>query len=60
MAKWFVQYRPGSEDELPCFRIATEDDPACWIAQTNPSLSPEVQQEVAILIAEALSEILGV
>ncbi|HTB11099.1 MAG TPA: hypothetical protein VK752_06000 [Bryobacteraceae bacterium] len=60
MAKWFVQYCPGSEDEPPCFRIAAEDDPACWIAQTNPGLPLEAQEETALLIADALSRILGI
>ena len=60
MAKWFVQYCPGSEYEAGCFRIAAENDPDCWIAQTNPNLLPEVQEEAALLIAEALSQLLGI
>jgi hypothetical protein len=46
--------------ERPCFRIAPEDDLERWIAQTNPDLPPKVQEESALLIAEALSELLGV
>lgn len=60
MAIWLVKYWPGSMSERPCFRIAPEDDLERWIAQTNPDLPPKVQEESALLIAEALSELLGV
>jgi hypothetical protein len=69
MTKWLVIYWPcrdfdlaGREAlagrEFPSFRIFPEDDPESWIAQTNPDLPREVQ-EAALLIAEALSKILG-
>jgi hypothetical protein len=69
MTIWVVQYwpyvncdldDPGAGGERPCFRIVPEDDPERWIAQTNPYLPPEVQEEAALLMAEALSQILGV
>jgi hypothetical protein len=68
MARWFVSYcphlecdwaSPGAELEIPCFRIYPEDDPNRWIAQTNPDLPPEVQEESALIIADALSKLLG-
>ncbi len=69
MTTWLVEYRPcptcdpddpGAERELPCFRIVPEDNHERWIAQTNPHLPRKVQEETALLIAEALSQILGV
>ena len=69
MATWLVQYwpsvncdlgDPGAAGERPCFRIVPEDEPERWIAQTNPNLPPEVQEEAALLMAEVLSQILGV
>jgi hypothetical protein len=69
MATWLVEYWPwvkhtlddqGAGGECPCFRIVPADDRERWIAQTNPNLPPEVQEEAAFLIAEALSELLGV
>jgi hypothetical protein len=51
---------PEVERELPCFRIAPEGEPDHWIAQTNPDLPPKVQEEAAFLIAEALSQLLGI
>jgi hypothetical protein len=50
----------GGEREVPCFRIFPEGEPDRWIAQTNPSLPLHVQEEVALLIADALSKVLGV
>jgi hypothetical protein len=49
---------PGSE--VPCFRIFPDGEPERWIARTNPDLPPEIQEEAAALIADALSRILGV
>ena len=60
MALWIVKYRPGSGGERPCFRIVPEDDPERWIAQTNPYLPSKVQEEAALLIAEVLSQVLGI
>jgi hypothetical protein len=69
MARWLVRYRPllesdwanpGAELEVPCFCICPEDDAECWIARTNPDLPPEMQEEFAHLIADALSKVLGV
>jgi hypothetical protein len=61
MAKWLVQYQPsGNGDADPRFRIFPEGETDHWIAQTNPSLGLEVQEEGALLIAEALSKLLGV
>jgi hypothetical protein len=59
MAVWIVKYWPGSEGERACFRIVPEHDPERWIAQTNPDLPTKAQEEFALLIAEALSELLG-
>jgi len=73
MAKWFVEYcpyLPGPGDlvdrpalagiiEIPCYRIFPEGEPERWIAETNPKLPPEVQEDAAFLIAEALSKLLG-
>jgi hypothetical protein len=49
-------YRPN---EPVRFRIFPQDDPATWIAQTNASLPQDVQEEAALLMAEALSHALG-
>jgi hypothetical protein len=69
MAIWLVEYwpyvncdldDPGVGRELPCFRIVPADDPERWIAQTNPHLALEAQEEAALLMAEALSQVLGI
>jgi len=66
MATWLVKYCllrklwPGSEHERPCYRVVAEDDPERWIAQTNSYWSREVQEETALLIAEVLSQVLGI
>jgi hypothetical protein len=69
MATWLVEYWPGlncdpdnpsAVQELPRFRIVPEGEPNRWIAETNPDLPPEVQEEAALLIADALSKILGI
>ncbi len=69
MTTWFVQYWPlpsGDIDphdagsEIACFRICPEGEPDRWIVQTNPNLPRQVQEETAHLVAELLSELLGV
>jgi len=67
MAKWQVEYRavnfdlaPEAGVEIPCCRIFPEGEPERWIVQTNPGLAREVQEETALLIAEALFNLLGV
>jgi hypothetical protein len=52
----FYSYRPN---EVVRFRIFPQDNPAQWIAQTNPYLPREVQEEAALLMAQALSHALG-
>jgi hypothetical protein len=68
MTIWLVEYFPYVKSdpdspelghEIPCFRIYPEDDPERWIAQTNEDLPREVQEEAALIMAEALSKILG-
>ena len=65
MTIWLVEYCPyikwdvdcpGSEREIPCFRIFPEDNPEHWIAQTNEDLPLEVQHEAALIMADALSK----
>jgi hypothetical protein len=74
MARWFVEYYPylsGPSDlvdrpalagifEIPCYRIFPEGERERWIAETNPDLPREVQEELAFLIADALSNLLGI
>jgi hypothetical protein len=74
MAKWLVEYSPYVPSvsdlaerpalsgliETPCYRIFPEGERGCWIAETNPDLPREVQEEAALLIADALSKLLGV
>lgn len=68
MTTWLVEYSPylksdpdwpELEHEIPCFRIFPEDHPERWIAQTNEDLPREVQEEAAVIMAEALSNALG-
>jgi hypothetical protein len=68
MAIWRVAYDPlvncdingrQAGHEIPCFRIFPEGDPERWIARTNPNLPAETQEETALLIADALSNLLG-
>jgi hypothetical protein len=68
MTTWLVEYSPYIKSdpdtpelgvEIPCFRIFPEDDPERWIAQTNEDLPPDVQEEAALIMADALSKILG-
>jgi hypothetical protein len=51
---------PAAGSERPCFRVVPAGDPESWIAQTNPNLPPEVQEELAFTIAQALFQILGI
>jgi hypothetical protein len=62
MATWLVEYCPfldresqNAPREIPCYCIFPEGEPERWIARTNPALPSEVQKELALLIAEALS-----
>lgn len=68
MTTWLVEYLPYVKsnpdspelgEEIPCFRIVPEDNPENWIAQTNEDLPREVQEEAAVIMAEALSNALG-
>jgi len=68
MTTWLVEYLPYVKsdpdspelgEEIPSFRIFPEDDPERWIAQTNEDLPREVQEEAALIMAHALSRILG-
>lgn len=69
MAKWQTEYKmymnwdcansPEAGIEIPCFRIFPEGEPDRWIAQTNPELPREVQEEMALLIADALFNLIG-
>jgi len=56
MAIWRVEYcpdikcnldDPNAGQEIPRFRIYPEDDPERWIAETNPNLPRDVQEEFA-------------
>lgn len=66
MADWFVAYcpsldwahnDPSVQVELPRYRVYSHDDPGLWVAETNADLAPEVQEEIAFLIADRLSKI---
>jgi hypothetical protein len=68
MTMWLVEYLPYIKsdpdapelgEEIPCFRIYPEDEPERWVAQTNEDLPREVQEEAALIMADALSKILG-
>jgi hypothetical protein len=68
MTTWLVEYypylkldpdSPEPEHEIPCFRIFPEDDPERWIAQTNEDLPLDVQEEAAVIMAQALSKAFG-
>ena len=68
MTTWLVEYFPYIKsdpdtpelgEEIPCYRIFPEDEPERWIAQTNEDLPREAQEEAALIIADALSKILG-
>jgi hypothetical protein len=69
MAKWHVGYCPRvncdleTEDagrEIACFRVFPKGEPERWIVETNPDLPRGVQEEMALVIADALSKFLGV
>ena len=67
MTIWVVRYLPGAradpsgvDGEGPRFRIHPEDDPQSWIVETNPNLPPEIQKHTAFLIAEFLSDMMGI
>jgi hypothetical protein len=74
MATWLVEYYPYLPDpsdlvdrpalagivEIPCYRIFPEGEREDWIAETNPDLPREVQEEAAAIIAQALSNLLGI
>lgn len=68
MTTWLVEYNPylktdlesGEEREIPCFRIISTDKPEVWIAQTNEELPENAQEEAALIMAAALSKVLGI
>ena len=67
MAKWQVEAYVNSDlesrevgSQIRCYRVFPEGEPERWIVETNPALPPEVQEETAILIADALFNLLGV
>lgn len=69
MARWSVAYwcpevgdtdAPDRAREVICLRIFPEGEPERWIVQTNPALPREVQEEMALQIADALFKLLGV
>ena len=68
MAKWFVAYcpsldwahnDPSVQRELPRYRVYSADAPESWVVETNAELPKEVQEDIALLIADLLSDILG-
>jgi hypothetical protein len=69
MAQWFVTYcpacdwvhqNPSVQREIPRYRVCSVDDPERWVIETNADLPRDVQEEFALLIADALSNLLGV
>jgi hypothetical protein len=64
MATWLVECVNRDRDSskaglgLPRFRIFPDGEPDRWIAQTNPSLPLQVQEEAALMLADALSKAL--
>jgi hypothetical protein len=69
MARWLVAYccpeEGGAETrdaarQTVCLRVFPEGEPERWIVQTNPALPPDVQEEMALLIADALFNLLGI
>lgn len=65
MTIWLVEYSPligwDLDDtrglfEMPRFRIVPESEAERWIAMTNEKLPPELQEEAALIMAEALSK----
>lgn len=69
MTTWRVMYCPTFQydwaqpsdgvHEIPCYRVVPEEDPERWVAQTNPNLVREVQEDVALRLAYALNRALG-
>ncbi len=65
MAQWNVHEVIECDARNPArekryFRVVSADDPNLWVAQTNAALSDGAQREFAHLIAEGLSNLLGV
>jgi len=69
MAQWFVTYcpsldwahhDPSVQREIPRYRVCSVDDPERWVVETNADLPREVQEDIALLIADGLSKLLGV
>ena len=65
MAQWTVHEviecdARNAEVEKRYLRVVSADDPAVWVAQINPALGHETQREFALLIADALSALLGI
>jgi hypothetical protein len=68
MTEWRVAYWPRQDYdpanpslgyERPCFRVVPEGNLEGWIAETNPDLPREVQEEAAVFLADALSKAFG-
>lgn len=66
MAQWFVAYcpsldwshsDPSVQREMPRYRVHSADDPERWVVETNADLPREVQEDIALLIADRLSRI---
>ena len=64
MAVWLAAYytnincEPGnSGSEGACFRVHPEGETERWIAETNSALPTAVQEEIALMIAEALTKV---
>jgi hypothetical protein len=64
MARWLVECVHGDPGDLAAgalrFRIFPEGEPDRWIAETNSSLPVQVQEEMALQIADALFNLLGI
>ena len=65
MAQWTVHEviefdARNPEVESRHFRVVSADDSTVWVAQINTALDLETQREFAGLIAEGLSNLLGV
>ncbi len=69
MAKWDAAYwslvncdldDPDAGAEVLRLRIFPKGEPERWIAEINPDLPREVQEDFASLLADLLSNFLGV
>ena len=60
MAIWQVEQGYAGDLGKPCYRIFPAGEPERWIAETNPDLPAEVQEECAQFMARALTELLGI